>query len=62
MATMRLGASSRDQGMRSRVIMTFHDAVYVEAPEDDAQDPRAIVTKYGGVIEMPLVPLEVDIE
>jgi len=63
MAVIRLWARFRDLGMKSRVVMTIHDAVYAEAPEEEAQDARAIVKReMEQAVEMPLVPLEVDIE
>jgi DNA polymerase I-like protein with 3'-5' exonuclease and polymerase domains len=63
MAVMRLYASFRDLGMESRVVMTVHDAVYVEAPDEEAQATRNILKKgMEPAVEMPVVPLEVDIE
>ncbi|MFC1833234.1 DNA polymerase [Thermodesulfobacteriota bacterium] len=63
MAVMRLYARFRDLGMKTRIVMTIHDAVYVEAPEEEAQDARAIVKReMEQAVEMPSVPLEVDIE
>lgn len=60
---MRLYASFRDLGMESRVVMTVHDAVYVEAPDEEAQAARNILkTEMEAAVEMPVVPLEVDIE
>jgi DNA polymerase I len=63
MAVMRLYARFRDLGMESRVVMTIHDAVYVEAPDEEAQATRNILkTEMAAAVEMPVVPLEVDIE
>jgi DNA polymerase I len=63
MAVMRLYARFRDLGMKSRVVMTIHDAVYVEAPDEEAQAARNILkTEMEAAVEMPVVPLEVDIE
>lgn len=63
LAVMRLYATFRDLGMRSRVVMTIHDAVYVEAPEEEAEKARDILkAEMEGAVEMPLIPLEVDIE
>ena len=63
MAVMRLYARFRDLGMKSRVVMTIHDAVYVEAPEEEVEKARDILkTQMEAAIEMPVVPLEVDIE
>lgn len=63
MAVMRLYARFRDLGMKSQVVMTIHDAVYVEAPDEEAQAARNILkTEMEAAVEMPVVPLEVDIE
>jgi len=63
MAVMRLYARFRDLGMKSRVVMTIHDAVYVEAPDEEAQAARNILKQeMESAVEMPVVPLEVDIE
>jgi DNA polymerase-1 len=63
MAMMRLQRSFVRSGMRSRSVMTIHDAVYVEAPGDEAARARRILKEQmETAVEMPLVPLEVDIE
>jgi DNA polymerase I len=63
MAVMRLYARFMDLGMKSRVVMTIHDAVYVEAPDEEAQAARNILkTEMEAAVEMPVVPLEVDIK
>jgi DNA polymerase I len=63
MAVMRLYARFRELDMKSRVVMTIHDAVYVEAPDEEAQAARNILkTEMETAVEMPVVPLEVDIE
>lgn len=63
MAVMRLYACFRDLGMQSRVVMVIHDAVYVETPEEEAQQAqRLIKAVMEDAVEMPIVPLAVDIE
>jgi DNA polymerase-1 len=63
MAVMRLYARFRDLDMQSRVVMTIHDAVYVEAPEEEAEKAKEILkSQMEAAVEMPFVPLEVDIE
>ncbi len=63
MAVMRLYASFRDQGMRSRICMVIHDAVYVETPFEEADQVRAeMKTIMEDAVELPVVPLEVDFE
>jgi DNA polymerase I-like protein with 3'-5' exonuclease and polymerase domains len=43
--------------------MTIHDAVYVEAPEEEATKAREIMKEQmETAVEMPLVSLEIDIE
>ncbi len=45
------------------VVLTIHDAVYVETPNEEAGKARDILrTEMEAAVEMPLVPLEVDIE
>jgi len=62
-AVMRLYARFRDLGMKSRVVMTIHDAVYVEAPDEEAQAAKNILkTEMESAVEMPVVFLEVNIE
>lgn len=63
MAMMRLYARFRDLGMKSRIVMTIHDAVYVEAPEEEAQAARNILkTEMEAAVEMPVVPLEIELD
>jgi hypothetical protein len=52
---MRLYTRFRDLGMRGRVVMTIHEAVYVETPEAEAVQARTVmkeqieVTKANGL-------------
>lgn len=63
MAVMRLYARFSDLGMKGRIVMTIHDAVYVEAPDEEAERAKTIlITEMENAVEMPIVPLEVDIE
>jgi DNA polymerase I len=63
MAVMILYARFRDLGMSSRVVTTIHDGVYVEAPEEEAEKAKEILkAQMEAAVEMPFVPLEVDIE
>jgi DNA polymerase I len=63
MAVMRLYARFRDLGMKSRVVMTIHDAVYVEAPDEEAEEAKEIMkAQMEAAVEIPLVPVEDDIE
>jgi DNA polymerase I len=63
MAVMRLYTRFRDLGMKSRIVMVIHDAVYVEAPEQEAHQVRHWVKAIMvDAVEMPIVSLEVDVE
>ena len=63
MAVMRLYARFRDLRMKSRVVMTIHDAVYLDAPEEEAERAKGILKKeMEEAVDMPVVLLEVDIE
>jgi DNA polymerase-1 len=61
-AVMRLYTKFRSLGMKSRIVMVIHDAVYVEAPEEESEQARywtkAIMED---TVEMPIVSLVVDI-
>lgn len=60
---MRLYAALRDLAMKSCVVMVIHDAVYVEAPEEEAKRAGWIVKReMVSAGEMPIVPLEVDVD
>jgi DNA polymerase I-like protein with 3'-5' exonuclease and polymerase domains len=43
--------------------MTIHDAIYEEAPDEEVKKARNLIkTQIQSALEMPIVPLEVDIE
>ena len=47
----------------SSLVMTIHDAVYVEATQEEAQGVRDLMKEeMEAAVEMPIVPLEVDIK
>ena len=63
MAVMRLYAKFKDLGMKSRIVMVIHDAVYVEAPaEEEAQARHWVKLIMEDAVEMPVVPLEVELD
>jgi DNA polymerase I len=63
LAVMRLYAKFRDLGMKSRVVMVIHDAIYVEAPADEEEEAEQLMKHHmEKAVEMPIEPLEVDIE
>jgi DNA polymerase-1 len=62
-AVMRLYAKFRDLGMKSRIVMLIHDAIYVESPDEEAEQAHQWMKRMmEEAVEMPTVPLEVDIE
>jgi DNA polymerase-1 len=49
-----------EEGLRSRLLLQVHDELIVEAPEDEAEYVRTLVTgKMEGVIKL-LAPLKAD--
>ncbi len=49
--------------MRSRVVMILHDAIWVEAPEEEAREARErMLYHMEDAIELWFVPLEVEFE
>lgn len=63
MAVMRLYTKFRDLCMKSRIVMVIHDAVYIEAPEEEAHQARYwMKVVMEDAVEMPNVPLEVDMK
>jgi DNA polymerase I-like protein with 3'-5' exonuclease and polymerase domains len=49
--------------MKSRIVMVIHDAVYVEAAEEEAHQARYwMKVVMEDAVEMPNVPLEVDMD
>ncbi len=47
--------------MKSRVVMILHDAIWVDAPEEEAELARILMEDTMKIaIEFPLVPSEVD--
>ena len=61
MALLSLVGTFRRKKMQSRVVMILHDAIWVEAPEDEAEEARRLLEHaMKNAVEMPFVPLEVD--
>jgi DNA polymerase I-like protein with 3'-5' exonuclease and polymerase domains len=47
--------------MKSRVVMILHDAIWVEAPEEEANEAKRLLEQSMiGAVEFPFVPLAVD--
>jgi DNA polymerase I len=63
MALLSPVGTFRRKKMKSRVVMILHDAVWVEALEDEAEEARRLLEQaMRNAVEMPIVPLEVDVE
>jgi len=63
MALMNLVGSLRRRKMKSRVVMILHDAIWVEALEEEADEAKRLLElAMTGAVEYPLVPLEVDFQ
>ncbi len=62
MAVMRPYARFRDPGMRSGIVMTIHDAVFVEVPLDEEHEARRLLKEQMvRAAEQSVVPLAVDL-
>ncbi len=63
MALMTLVGQFRRKKMKSRVVMILHDAIWVEAPEEEIeQAKRLLEDSMKNAIELPFVPLEVEFQ
>jgi DNA polymerase I len=63
MALMNLMGSFRQKKMKSSVVMILHDAIWVEAPMDEAGDAMRILEQsMCSSVEYSSVPLEVDFQ
>ncbi len=61
MALLSLVGLLRQRKMKSRVVMVLHDAIWVEAPEDEAAEAKHLLAEsMTNAVELPVVPLEVD--
>ena len=63
MALMTLVGLFRRRKMKSRVVMILHDAIWVEAPEEEAVEAKSLLEQaMVGAVEFPFVPLEADFQ
>jgi DNA polymerase I len=63
MALMNLIGSFRQKKMKSRVVMILHDAIWVEAPMEEAEKAkRLLIESMRGAVEYPSVTLDVELE
>jgi DNA polymerase I len=61
MALMNLIGSFRQKKMKSRAVMLLHDAIWVEAPMEEAQEAKRLLEQSMiGAVDYPFVPLAVD--
>ena len=61
MALLSLVGLFRRRKMKSRVVMILHDAIWVEAPEEEAAEAKHLLEEsMTNAVELPFVPLEVD--
>ena len=61
-AMVRLDRIFRRRNMKARIVMMIHDALWVECPEDEAEQVRYLVRRIMTTAAKLTVPLEVDIE
>ncbi len=58
-----LSDTFRHRKMRSRVVMILHDAIWVEAPQEEAEEAhKQLEHAMKHAVEMPFVSLDVDLE
>ena len=63
MALLSLVGTFREKKMQSRVVMILNDAIWVEAPEEEADEAQKLLERsMKHAVEMPFVPLEVEFE
>jgi DNA polymerase I-like protein with 3'-5' exonuclease and polymerase domains len=49
--------------MESRIVMIIHDCIWVESPQDEAEQARILMEDtMRNAVEYPLVPLDVELE
>ncbi len=61
-AMVRLYRIFRRRNMKARIVMMIHDALWVECPEEEAEQVRHLLRKMMTTAEKLKVPLEVDIK
>ncbi len=63
MALLSLVGTFRRRKMGSHVVMILHDAIWVEVPEEEAEEARTLLEQaMKNAVEMPSVPLEVEFQ
>jgi DNA polymerase-1 len=61
-AMVRVDRIFRRRNMRAHIVMMIHDCVWVEAPEEEAEQVRHLVRRIMITAGKLRVPLEVDIK
>jgi len=61
-AMLRLDRIFRRRNMKARIVMMIHDAIWVEAPQEEESEVRRLVRRMMTTAGRLRVPLEVDIE
>jgi DNA polymerase I len=61
-AMLRLDRIFHRRNMKARIVMMIHDALWVEAPEEEAHEVRHLVRRMMTTAEKLKVPLELDIK
>lgn len=61
-AMVRLDRIFMRRNMRARIVMMIHDALWVEAPEEEASDVKHLVKRMMTTAAKLRVPWEVDIK
>jgi len=61
-AILRLDRIFRRRNMKARIVMMIHDAIWVEAPQEEEREVRCLVRRMMTTAGRLRVPLEVDIE
>ncbi len=63
MALLSSVGTFRRRKMKSRVVMILHDAIWVEAPGEEAEEAtRVLEHAMKHAVKMPYVPLEVEFQ
>jgi DNA polymerase I len=63
MALRSLVGELRRRQMKTRVVMILHDAIWVEAPEEEAEEAKRLLKlAMTGAVEYPLAPLETELQ
>ena len=63
MALLSLVGLFRRRKMKSRVVVILHDAIWVEAPPEEAGEAKHLLAQsMTNAVELPFVPLDIDFQ